>query len=136
MSGSHFRYPGNILYFLPMQFADCLDGVPSDDRDENDQDRLALGHGKCDKTVAPRQDYRLVADGGDLGGKGGRSEDSQRSHDIGEGRRARQLNRPKFSGGCLVWLRRPGLVPQSEQSSAPRPRREACCRSVQASGGC
>lgn len=54
MSGSHFRYPGNIVYFLPMQFADCLDGVPSDDRDENDQDRLALGHGKCDcPTSAP-----------------------------------------------------------------------------------
>ncbi|MGA4554534.1 IS66-like element accessory protein TnpA [Methylorubrum aminovorans] len=46
------------------------------------------------------------------------------------------LNRAGFPGGHLVWVRRPRLVPQSEQSSALRPRREVRCRSVRASGGC
>jgi hypothetical protein len=46
------------------------------------------------------------------------------------------VNRAGFSGGRLVWVRRPRLAPRPEHSSALPLRREARCRLVRASGGC
>ncbi len=46
-----------------------------------------------------------------------------------------ELNRPGFSGGRLVWLRRPRLGPRPGHNSVPPPRREGCGRLVRAADG-
>ncbi len=42
---------------------------------------------------------------------------------------------PGFSGGRLVWLRRPRLGPRPGHNSVPPPRREGCGRLVRAADG-
>ncbi len=46
-----------------------------------------------------------------------------------------RMNRAGFSGGRLVWLRRPRLGPRLGHNSVPPPRREGCGRSVRAADG-
>ena len=49
----------------------------------------------------------------------------------------RQVNRSGFFGGCLSWVRRPGLGRRRGYDSALRPRQEGRCRWARGDdGGC
>ncbi len=59
-----------------------------------------------------------------------------RSSAVLSGRSGQAVNRSGFPGGCLDWVRQPGLVPRPGHSSALLPRRVACSRSARAGVGC